>query len=219
MGTVDNCVMEREGTLKFTNSIILLSKLLTKIEDRFLAQKLHTKILDMVLAFIEYKTVQHSGDVAQYHRKDLLNSVNNVVDYVENLIHLKKADATPLLSTQRNLLKFKLHIFQQTKTERPAVGRVSDSHLTSDVAPTPNVVNSKPSVKTKPDRSTLKPDSNKERIFNFIRKSPQVRTKEVVSEFSALSGRTVKRNLKELIDEGFLKRKTDGEAVHYSSTN
>jgi DeoR/GlpR family transcriptional regulator of sugar metabolism len=58
--------------------------------------------------------------------------------------------------------------------------------------------------------------TNKDQIFNYIKKTPDIRTKEVMTEFSALSGRTVKRNLKELIDEGFLKKKSDGVAVYYT---
>ena len=215
------CGMEREDILKFTNSIVLLSKLLTKVEDKFLREKLYGKMSDMVSAFVEQRTGPSlaSHNVAS---KDLLNSINNILDYLEYLAHISKNDTTPLLLAQRNLLKFKLHILKRNKYKE--VSRTSDvSRLTSDVAPTPDVVNSailisKPSVRTKPARLVLKSNSSKEQIFNYIKKTPEVRTKDVMSEFNALSGRTVKRSLKELTDEGFLKKRSDGIAVYYLAT-
>ena len=98
--------------------------------------------------------------------------------------------------------------------------------MTSEVVSPSDVVNSdvvnsvilvsKPAVRTKSARLALKPDSNKEQIFNYIKKTPDIRTKEIMSEFSALSGRTVKRSLKELTDGGFLKKRSDGAAVYYT---
>ena len=62
----------------------------------------------------------------------------------------------------------------------------------------------------------LKYDSNKERIFNFIQKTQEVRTKDIMSEFNILSSRTVKRNLKELTDQGFVKKIVEAGAVYYT---
>lgn len=195
--------MEREDILKFTNSIILVAKLFTKIEDGFLKEKLFRKTADFVLAFIEQK----SGQSPKSHNvsNDLTNSTNNLLDYLEYLAHISKSNATPLLVAQRNLLKFKLHILKQKKKGK---GGTSDVPRPSDVV---DSVSPKPAVR----RLRLKSNSNKERIFNYIKKTPDVRTKDVLSEFNALSGRTVKRSLKELIDEGFLTKRSDGVAVYY----
>ncbi|OGN05765.1 MAG: hypothetical protein A2750_04245 [Candidatus Yanofskybacteria bacterium RIFCSPHIGHO2_01_FULL_45_42] len=194
--------MEREDIIKFTNSVVLLSKLLIMTEDRFLKQKLHGKVSDFVSTFVEW----NKKNVAQCRNKDLLNSVNNLLDYLEYLAHISKSNVTPLFLAQRNLLKFKLHILKQSKKTKDT---------TSDVANSAILI-SKPSTRTKSARLALKLNSNKERILNYIKKTPDVRTKDVMSEFGALSGRTVKRSLKELTDEGFLKKRSDGVAVYYT---
>jgi len=275
--------MEKGNILKFTHSVILLSKILTVVEDRFLKRKFYEKLFDFVFAFV---MEQHSENVAQtelrnisknvaqlphvvqrehvaqHGHKDLLNSIDNLLDYLEYLVHISKSNATPLLVAQRNLLKFKLHILQKSKVVKNAKG-VSETTPTSDVAPTSAVVNSgvvnlssEIPVAVSKQGSVFSAQrnvnigigtggtgmegtgtkgqgvaqrkrnigigtfgtgtSNKEQIFNYIKKTPDIRTKEIMSEFSALSGRTVKRSLKELTDEGFLKKRSDGAAVYYT---
>jgi hypothetical protein len=194
--------MEREDVIKFTNSVVLLSKLLIITEDRFLKQKLHGKVSDFVSTFVEW----NPKNVAQCRNKDLLNSVNNLLDYLEYLAHISKSNVTPLFLAQRNLLKFKLHILKQSKETKDT---------TSDVVNSAILI-SKPSVRTKSVQLAPKLNLNKERILNYIKKTPDVRTKDVMSEFSALSGRTIKRSLKELTDKGFLKKRSDGAAVYYT---
>ncbi|OGN02507.1 MAG: hypothetical protein A2655_02165 [Candidatus Yanofskybacteria bacterium RIFCSPHIGHO2_01_FULL_43_42] len=235
--------MEKQDILKFTNSIVLLSKLLTGVEDKFLREKLYGKMANMVSAFVEHRTdrivLSHNSEprnannpiksddarrdpnyVAQYRQVNLLNSVDNLLDYLEYLAHISKNDTTPPLLAQRNLLKFKLHILKRnrdagfTKGVSETTGVLDISH-SSDVPVTAGIVISKPSTKTKTPRLALKSNSNKERIFNYIKKTSDVRAKDVMNEFNALSGRTVKRSLKELTDEGFLKKRSDGIAVYY----
>ena len=63
----------------------------------------------------------------------------------------------------------------------------------------------------------LKESSNKERIFNFIKRSPNSRTKEIIDEFNILSERTVKRNLKELTTEGLVRKLAKDKGVYYSA--
>lgn len=201
--------MEREDILKFTNSVILLAKLLTKIEDKFLAQKLHNKISGMVSAYI----VQHSMNVAQYHHSELLNSMNSILDFLELLAHNSRPDTTPLLLAQKNLLKFKLYILKQTNLG--TMKARSAIKVNEPLPSTPEIQTPKPVLKNKSLRPVLKSDSNKEKIFNFIKRSPDIRAKEIIDKFSILSDRTVKRNLRELTDEGLLKKKLENGAVYY----
>ena len=223
--------MGKEDILKFTNSIIILSKLLAKIEGRFLVEKLYGKISDMVSAFIgqcEYaaqiglhnaESVVKPNNVRQHNMshnvayQNLLNSINGALDYLEYLEHDSKSDTTPLLLAQKNLLKFKLHVLKRNQVVKPERNKVEDK------ATNVSEIGLKPILKHKTVRSALKLDSNKEKIFNFIKKFPDARTKEIIDEFNALSDRTVKRNLKELIDEGFLKKKSEGGAMCYLITN
>lgn len=228
--------MEREEIAKFTNAIVLLSKLLNKMEDKFLVQKLYEKISDLVGTYVAQKrfhnvnNVVKSGNIVQHNMshnitsQNLLNSASNLLDYLEYLAHISKSDTTPLFLAQRNLLKFKLHILKRNKAKEAGgtsdVPRPTEIRLHTGPSPGPDVVNSAVLIsssptKTKLARLTLKSNSNKERIFNFIKRTPDVRTKDVLSEFNALSGRTVKRSLKELTEEGLLKKRSDGVAVYY----
>lgn len=233
--------MEREDILKFTNSIVVLSKLLAKIEDKFFAQKLYGKMTDMAFAFIKYQPVaqmefnnaegiaksdyivQRSVNIAQYNSINLLNSINNLLDYLEYLVHVLKNDATPLLVAQKNLLKFKLFILKQNKSRKYDITQnvrqpAGAAGLPPNVNPRLTSMPARAAMKTKTirtDRVELKPDSNKEKILNFIKKSPDIRAKEIMNKFNILSNRTVKRNLKELTDEGFLNKRFNGGAVYY----
>ena len=202
--------MEREDISKFTNSIILISKLFTMMEDRFLKQKLHGKLSDFVSAFMEQKNA-HSPTSYNVN-SDFKNSLNVLLDYLEYLAHISKNNTTPLLIAQRNLLKFKLHILQSNRDRKNTKG-VSKILQPHEVPVTARVAISKSSVRT--SRICLAPNSSKERIFNFVKKTPDARTKDIMSEFNVLSGRTVKRSLKELTDGGFLKKRSDGAAVYY----
>lgn len=200
--------MGREDILKFSNSIILLAKILTKIEDKFLAQKLYNKISDMVFAFIMQHSMSHNATC-----QNLLNSTNSILDFLELLAHNSKSDATPLLLAQRNLLKFKLYVLKQTN---PRVSEAIPVMKANKPLPsTPEIQTPKPVLKNKLAQSVLKSDSNKERIYNFVKKFPDARTKEIIDEFNTLSDRTVKRNLRELTDGGFLKKKSENGAVYY----
>ena len=210
---------------KFTNSVILLSKLLTTIEDRFLEHKLCGKISDFVSAFVEEKNTR-SPDIAQHNmlrnivHQNLLNSINNLLDHLEYSSHTSKSNAIPPLLAQINLLKFKLYILKCHKAEK--VSKTSLALTVEDL--TYSVPSAKPSLSVlkspakikRADRQMLKYDSNKERIFNFIQKTQEVRTKDIMSEFNVLSSRTVKRNLKELTDQGFVKKIVEAGAVYYT---
>ena len=208
--------MEREDILKFTNLIIILSKLLTKTGDRFFAQKLHGKISDLVLMFIDYKkeSPPHINVSHNIIQTNLVGAINNLLDYLEYLEHDLKSEATPLLLAQRNLLKFKLHILRTNQTIKSAEEKVGDKAVVVSEVNLKSVT-----LKHKTAPQILKADSNKEKIFNFVKRTPDVRAKDVMNKFHALSGRTVKRNLKELISEGFLRKKLEGGAVYYLVTN
>ena len=213
--------MEREDVLKFTNSVILLSKLFTTVEDKFLKRKLYEKLSDFVSAFMEQKSASSSAS----HNIDLnlKNSTNNLLDNLEYLAHISKNNVTPLLIAQRNLLKFKLHhILKQNeegKTDKTSNTQQSLERLVSEHPATETELvlsKQKPTLLAQRRNNFGTGITTKERIFNYIKKTPDVRTKDVLNEFSALSGRTVKRSLKELIDGGFLRKRSDGIAVYYT---
>ena len=69
-----------------------------------------------------------------------------------------------------------------------------------------------PKVSDKP----AKLNQSKLKILNFIKSYPDTRAKDIINEFSALSDRTVKRNLTELLKMRMIKKRVDNKATYYS---
>ncbi|HEY4504223.1 MAG TPA: hypothetical protein VJI73_00440, partial [Candidatus Paceibacterota bacterium] len=68
----------------------------------------------------------------------------------------------------------------------------------------------------RPERGTKGLNPSKQKILEFIKSYPNTRTKDIINEFNALSDRTVKRSLTELMQIGLLKKKIENKAVYYS---
>lgn len=199
--------MEEESLKNFTNSIIFLVKLFAGLKDKFLAQKLYDKISGLIAGYIKLFNSKTEEDEIMSHNvrfielKNVADSLLELLDYLE---HSKFVSTTPLLYARRNLLDFKLNLVRLHH---------QSTHLKSKPKENKPPVFVSKNIQTK----TLKESSNKERIFNFIKHSPNSRTKEIVEEFNILSGRTVKRNLKELINAGLIKRFSKDRAVFYQT--
>ncbi len=199
--------MEEKSFKNFANSIISLVKLLVGLKDKFLAQKLYNKTVGLIAGYIGLLNYREGNNSIASHNikaNDLKNIVDGLLDFLELLEYSKYVSPTPLLYARKNLLNFKLDLVRKFY-HKP----IQTVFKQNENKPTPVTF-----------RKTLqknhKGNSNKERIFNFIKHSPNSRTKEIVEEFSALSERTVKRNLKELIQEGLVSKEAKNNAVYYS---
>src|SRR3989344_4452469 len=204
---------EEDQVKNFINILIFLVKLFNGLKDKFLSEKLYEKISVFTAGFILFLKTEKSREIVQHddmsHNvvvQDLLNQCDNLLDFLDYLEHSKLTAVTPLFYSRRNLLNFKLELvkFKNKQTELPVRPKESN-HKTS--------VFKKTSISKNND---LREDSNKEKILSFIKRSPNSRTKEIVEEFSILSERTVKRNLKELIEGGLVKKLSKNKAVYYS---
>lgn len=196
--------MEEESLKDFINSIIFLVKLFGGLKDKFLAQKLYDKTSGFIAGYIKFSNSK-GDNVAQYSAfLELKNATNGLLDIIDYLEYSKLVPTTPLLYARRNLLDLKLNLVRSYQQSIPKV------------APKPK--ESKPSfvVSKNIQPRNLKDNSTKERIFNFIKRSPNSRTKEIIEEFNILSERTVKRNLKELITEGLISKLAKDKGVYYS---
>lgn len=216
--------MEEESLKNFSNSVIFLVKLFAGLKDKFLAQKLYDKISGFIAGYIKLFSSRGDSDAVSHNVSfiELKNSIDNLLEHLEYLEHAKVVSTTPLLYARRNLLDFKLNL-------------VRLHHLSVQSAPKP--VENKPAIAPAvknfhPERDregsqrasvsygiqlrNLRESSNKERIFNFIKRSPNSRTKEIIGEFNILSERTVKRNLKELTTEGLVRKFAKDKGVYYS---
>lgn len=194
--------MSEESVKNFINTVILIAKIFSGLKDKFLARKLYDRLSDFVLAYSGKVGDKAGGNVAQYSQGEVLASVNNLLELLDYLEHSKTAAATPLLYARRNLLAFKLQLIRSADKSNIA------EEDRKEVSPAPSALRAR--IKKEADVG-----GNKEKIFNYIKRSPNSRTKDIVYEFNILSERTVKRNLKELVDDGLLKKVAKNKAVYY----
>ena len=198
--------MEEEHLKNFINSIIFLVKLFSGLKDKFLAQKLYDKISGFIAGYIRLFNSKGEEDETMSHNirpKDMLNSLDSLLELLDYLEHSKSVSTAPLLYARKNLLNLKLELI---KLHQQPIQPASKPKENKPAAPI--VKNIQP--------RNLKESSNKERIFNFIKHSPNSRTKEIIEEFNILSERTVKRNLKELTTEGLVRKFAKDNGVYYS---
>ncbi len=198
--------MEEESLKNFTNSVIFLVKLFAGLKDKFLAQKLYDKISGFVAGYIKLFSSRGEDDAVSHNVSfiELKNSIDNLLELLDYLEHAKVVSTTPLLYARRNLLDLKLNIVRLHHQPTQPISKPKENKP----VPSPVVKNTQP--------RNLRESSNKERIFNFIKRSPNSRTKEIIGEFNILSERTVKRNLKELASEGLVRKFAKDKGVYYS---
>lgn len=210
-----------ERTKNFINTVISVSRIFSGLKDKFLARKLYDKLSDFISTYVPSprdnvaqpgfsninvaksdNIVQHQ-DVAQYYHqlKITTDSLLELLDYLE---HSKTVATTPLLYARRSLFAFKLQLIRIQFESNPPAGGVEKERKTvfSDV----------PKIKKEINLSV-----NKQKILNYIKRSPDSRTKDIIYEFSVLSDRTVKRNLKELVNGGLVKKIIKDKAVYYQT--
>lgn len=197
--------MEEESLKNFINSVIFLVKLFAGLKDKFLAQKLYDKISGSIAGYVKLFRSNKEEDKTMSHNIRLIefkNSIDSLLELLDYLEHSKSVSTTPLLYARKNILNLKLELIKLHQ---------------QPVQPVPKPTENKPVVSISKNirPRNLKESSNKERIFNFIKHSPNSRTKEIIEEFNILSERTVKRNLKELTTEGLVHKWAKDNGVYY----
>ena len=183
-----------ERTKNFINTVIFVSRIFSGLKDKFLARKLYDKLSD----FVSVYSLPPKDNVAQYSTT-LLTTTNSLLELLDYLEHSKTTAATPLLYARRSLFAFKLQLIRI----QPGQPIIEKERAASPV--TPKI------------KKEIHLSGNKEKILNYIKRSPDSRTKDIIYEFSVLSERTVKRNLKELVSGGLVKKssKDKDKAVYY----
>ena len=153
--------MEEESLKHLTNSIIFLVKLFAGLKDKFLAQKLYDKISGLIAGYIKLfhfkaEDTEASHNVLFVELKNTTNSLLELLDYLE---HSKLSSTTPLLYARRNLLDFKLSLV-----------RLQNQSIQLEPKPKENKpIPAVPVFKNIQPRSP-KESSNKDKIFNFIKR-------------------------------------------------
>ncbi|OGN06039.1 MAG: hypothetical protein A2669_00720 [Candidatus Yanofskybacteria bacterium RIFCSPHIGHO2_01_FULL_48_25b] len=191
---------------KHSEFIIIITKLFGVreiISDPFFAVRIQENITSLLKSYINYCLC---GRGQKSKPRDLMNSLKLLSDLLEEMRYLKISPAIPLASSQELILRYLRGLMIAGPEEKANDSPPLKTH--SDPAP---------QTQTLPSRKIIA-GTNKERIFNFVRQAPERRPKEIIDQFSVLSERTVKRNLKELIREGLITKKQENRAVYYSAS-
>lgn len=203
--------MEEANYKYFINTIVAIARLFYLSEDKFLAQKLYKKLSEFAFEYIKFSTrVSHVAQSAS--GKELLAAINSLIELLEYMEHYKMINTIPLLCARKRLFSIKLDLIKlanKTKASKP--------ELKEDLLKTaPENLNKILPTDIQSNNDNAELSVNKEKIIHFIKKSPGARTKDIIEEFSVLSARTVKRNLSELTQNGFLRKSIKNKAVFYS---
>ncbi|MDP3696847.1 MAG: hypothetical protein Q8R55_02330 [Candidatus Taylorbacteria bacterium] len=220
---------KRELQKQFINSVILLIKIQNLVKDNFFYNGLTGKIFAFSFDFLEFLTKESEGDIAQCQisAERCLANISELTGTFKEFRYLGLVKNAPLLlKAEYNLLSVKLGILKRMKERSSTLdlekGRTSESLKTEpsrDSTPDLQKDRTSASLKAEPRISYRTDDENltpsKKKILEYIRSYPNTRTKDIIYEFSALSGRSVKRNLTDLLRTGLVKKRVDSKAVYY----
>jgi len=204
--------MGEEGlSKKFIRSIILLVSARNLVKDDFFYNKFTDKIFNFGSSLLSLQERGKQADVAQYKLfvEKCFSDINDFGDILKELRYLNLMNNSPLmLEIEHSLLDVRFEILKSFRGVKERDGEVKNNTAQTQV------YNDKPAIRIKPKKSGGLNDSKK-KILEYIKSYPNTRTKDIIYEFNALSGRTVKRNLTDLIRVGLVKKRIDNKAVYY----
>ena len=199
-------------SLHFIKTVLLLGKIQSLTKDSFFLDKFSSKMYSFSLSFL--RLFQEEGtDVAQYQvlLERHLADIDSLRDVLKEFQYLNIVKNSPLLlQVELNLLNIKLEICRRNKGPIYYKNEDSKSNYREQKV---NQENTR--ITGTISRKTDKLASSKKKILDFIKSYPNTRTKDIVYEFNTFSGRTVKRNLTELLRAGLVKKRIDNKAVYY----
>lgn len=208
-------IMKGEDTLKqFIDSFAFVVSILNSLDDDLFSKKLYEKINVFLADYIKFQKSE-KDNIAQYYLLDKLvfatSALLELLEYLEHLNLIK--NRYPLLYARRNLLILKLE-FNKLKNDISI-----DDNLHKEASfRNENSISKKNFVIQKQDSpKNHKLSPTKEKILQFIKNYPNKRPKDIIYEFSALSDRTVKRSLVELLRSGLIHKTIENKAVYYSA--
>lgn len=208
--------MEDNALKNFIKTAFTLLEVRNLVKEKFFLEKFNSKFFDFSENYIKSAIEEKKDNVAQY--QILLERCLSEVDYLNDILrefkYLNLIKNTPLLlDAELNLLAIKLEITRKK--------RVIESTPTKEKEIEQNVVlrSSEPKRISRTKKYNDEDlNSTKQKILEYIKNYPNSRTKDIVFEFNALSDRTVKRNLGDLLKAGLIKKKIDNKAVYYYSS-
>ncbi len=193
----------------FFVSFFCLVWLSSDIQDKFLRMKLIGKINRFFDLFLVLNKTGGEGEanVAQYKR-DFLNSIEELFEFLDLLSYLKSASVSPILKAQKALLSLKSEILEITVLAKP----------NQPLAENPDSQKELKGVATK-NQNNSNGKAVKNLIVEFIENNqghtPKAIFKSLKGKFSK---RTFQRHLAELSKSGdIVKKFEDGSPKYYTS--
>ncbi len=207
--------MRKEETISnFVNTLVLLSRQNNLIGDKFFSDKFGNKIYYFAESFVVWQK-GNKANVAQYKNdlEKVIRNLEELLEELESLNYLKFISISPLFfEVEKNLLNLKLNVIKSKAIEQNLV--------TENIPENLKELKKEAKISFKnPVTPQIKLNQSQKKILEFIKSSPDIRTKDIISEFSVLSDRTVKRNLTDLLHSGFIKKRVDNKAVYYYSND
>lgn len=202
---------------QFSSSITALALLSPEIKDEFFIKKLKIQIEKFVNDFIEFQKIKEDVASECHFAEKLILGADVLLDLVGSLEHLRLVNPNSLRLSEVhiNLLTFKLNLIRTKKDFFvPVLSNIEQAESKPEAREKSDKISPK-----EPLRIDAKLNPNKEKILDFIKSYPRKRTKDIIFEFNALSDRTVKRNLMELLRAGLINKKVENKAAYYSASD
>ncbi len=196
--------MIKDDRLKFFSRIVIcLAESNGKVQNKFFYAKFNEKLNYFISDFILF-FCSEGNEISTQHQVAIQKcsaSIDAILDIFKELEYLNIFKNTSLLRLEAELLSLKLDIL---KSARIQDGVKKNKQSNKEIF-----------VQANKPQLAVKLNESKKKILDYIKSFPNTRTKDIVYEFSSMSGRTVKRNLTDLLREGFVKKRVDNKAVYY----
>lgn len=211
-------MINRELPEQFISSIILLVDIRNSIKDNFFYDRFNGTIFAFGLDFLEFSAEDNKENITQCQvlAERCYADISKIVDIFKEFRYLELVKSpTLLLKAEYNLLAVRLGILKRMKERSSTLdlekGRTSENLKIAPRGSTLDLQKGRTSVNL--ENKELTP--SKKKILEYIRSYPNTRTKDIIYEFNALSGRSVKRNLTDLLRSGLVRKRVDNKAVYY----
>lgn len=173
---------------QYVSALITTARATVGIQDAFALKKLHHRMVGLASAYSSFRMTNAVPELQQ-----LRSQITALLDLIEYEEHLKRGNQLLLAQSKRALLKFDLTC---RKPLIPAAKKTTE--------------------KTESAKLAAPLNENKKNILQFIKRSP-ARAKDIVDEFTVLSPRTVKRSLRELMNNGLIKKSAKNHTTIYTA--
>ena len=200
-----------EFTNYLVDTLISVAELHNATEDKFFSDKLRNKLYTLLSNSVNWLS-RNQQDIVQ-HRilyERVGTDIDGLLEVLDNICYINLVGSFPLfLGVQKKLLTLKLQIIKKEDDVRDKLNTDNQFEVKQEKETNKKFKIEKVVIKN------INLNQSKKRIFDFIKAVPNTRTKDIISEFNALSDRTVKRNLTDLLHAGLIKKRIDNKAVYY----